>query len=226
MSPSHELRSRPGMWDLHSVVLLREQEEWLENLAHDLHGSPSWQRRKRAEARDLLALAALAPRLEVVALDVRTALLARLILRVPVPCRLDGMHEIGIAQRAHLVLRYPEEAMRLPLPGYAFVEIVRPLGTFHPNVGGPLMSSAGGIQRGGPQLLCLGSHVAAGTPVRELILATYQALGMMTYHLDPRAGAGVMNREAAEWWASNLARLPLTREPFLEGRDGAEGGAA
>jgi hypothetical protein len=29
-----------------------------------------------------------------------------------------------------------------------------------------------------------------------------------------------MNREAAAWWAANLARLPLTREPFLEG--GAE----
>lgn len=225
MSPTSE-HGRLGLWDLPRVVLRREQEEWLASIASDLQGSPSWQRRKQAEIRDLFALAAIAPRLEVISIDPRTTLLARLALRVPVPCRLDGMHELATAQRAHLVLRYPEEAMRMPLPGFAFVEIERPREVFHPNVGGPLMTSAGGLARGGPQLLCLGASVAAGTPVRELILATYQALGMMAYHLDPASGAGVMNREAAEWWAANLARLPLTREPFLEARDGAEGGEA
>ena len=224
MSPTPELR-RPGLWDLPSVVLPREQQEWLAGLARDFRGSPSWQRRKKAEIHDLLALAAIAPRLEVIPIDPRTALLARLVLRVPVPFRLDGIHELALAQRAHLVLHYPEEAMRMPLPGYAFVEIARPLGVFHPNVGGPLTTAAGGMLRGGPQLLCLGAHVAPGTPVRELILATYQALGMMTYHVDPASGAGVMNREAAAWWAGNLARLPLTKEPFLEAR-GAEGGEA
>jgi hypothetical protein len=215
--------STTGLWDLERVALSREQEQWLASLAGDLQGSSSYQRRKLAEVRDLFALARLAPRLEVVSVDARTTLLARLTLRVPVPCRLDGMHEVGIAQRAHLVLRFPEEAMRFPLPGYAFVELLRPLGAFHPNIGGPMAT------RGGPQLVCLGAHVAAGTPVRELVLATYQALGMMTYHVDPASGAGVMNREAAEYWAANLARLPLTREPFLERdgvEDGVEGGAA
>src|SRR5262245_3777908 len=212
MSASSEL----GLWDLPRVVLPPEQEALLAGIDHALQGSPSWQRRKKAEIRDLLALATLAPRLEVVAIDPRTALLARLVLRVPVPFRLPGMHDLAIAQRAHLVLRYPEEALRMPQPGYAFVEIERPLEVFHPNVGGPL-TPAGGMLRGGPQLLCLGAHVAAGTPVRELVLATYQALGMMAYHVDPASGAGVMNREAAAWWAANLARVPLTREPFLDG---------
>jgi hypothetical protein len=226
MSPSLEPPRRPGIWELASVVLPADQEAWLERVASDVQGSPSYRRRKLAEVRDVLALATIAPRFEVIAIDPRTTLLMRLALRVPVPCRLDGMHELALAQRAHLVVRYPEDALRMPLPGYAFVEIVRPLDVLHPNVGGPLLTAGGRIQRGGPQLLCLGSHVAAGTPVRELILATYQALGMMTYHVDPRSGAGVMNREAAEWWAANLARLPLTREPFLEAHEDAEGGAA
>ncbi len=199
-----------GLWDLDRVALPREQEEWLASIAPDLQGSPAWRRRKLAEIRDLFALAVIAPRLTVVAIDPRTTLLARLELRVPVPCRLDGMHELAIAQRARLVLRYPEEALRLPLPGYAFIEIERPLGVFLPN--------ASGSSGNKPQLLCLGAHVAAGTPVRELLLATYQALSMQAYHLDPAAGAGVMSKEAAVWWSENLGRLPLTRESFLEPR--------
>lgn len=223
MTPSPDL-GRPGLWDLDLVPLPPEQAEWLERLAGTVQGSPSWRRRKQAEVRDLFALAAIAPRLAVLAIDPRTTLLARLDLRAPVPCRIDGVGDVVIAQRARLVLRYPEEVMRMPLPGYAFVEIERPLGVFHPNVASPRMAHAS-FARSGPQLLCLGARIAAGTPVRELILASYQALCMAAYHLDPGAGAGVMSREAAAWWAANLARLPLTREPFLYA-GGAEGAGA
>jgi hypothetical protein len=204
-----------GLWDLERVALSRAREQWLERVVRDVQGSPSWRQRVRVEVREVLALATIAPRLEVLALDARTALLLRLELRVPVPCRAAGAEELVLAPRARLVVRYPEAAMRLPQPGFAFVQIERPSGVFHPNVGGG----------DGLQLLCLGASIAAGTPVRELILASYQALSMAAYHLDPRAGAGVMSAEAAAWWSRNLDRLPLTREPFLGPATSAEEGA-
>jgi len=200
-----------GLWDLDRVVLSPAHQRWMRAVLGDLQGSPPFRRRKAAEVADLVRLSVLAERLEILAIDARTTLYARLDLRVPVPCRAEGSAEVILANRARLVLRYPEEALCTPLPGFAFVEIESPLGVFHPNVGGPRAPGAP-VAR---QLLCLGARIAAGTPVRELVLASYQALSMAAYHVAPRAGAGVMSEEAAHWWAANLDRVPLTREPFL-----------
>jgi hypothetical protein len=64
-------------------------------------------------------------------------------------------------------------------------------------------------------LLCLGVNVPRCFPLRECVLASYAALTLQSIMVDERDPAGVMNKEAALWWQSNLHRIPLSTVPFL-----------
>jgi hypothetical protein len=193
-----------GLWNLDHVPLSPARQEEIELLRLFCGGPAGWQARKLAEVRQLFALEAVARRLRVVAVDVREAFRAQIYLEVPVACRVlpDGPLELHPA--AMLGLTYPEEAVRRPMPGYSFVEILKPRNCWSAN------ASYGAVQA-----LCLGRSLPAGIRVKELILATYGALSMQTVQLDIMNPAGVMNPEAAVWWQANVDRVPLSREPFV-----------
>jgi hypothetical protein len=194
-----------GLSDLDRVPLLAQQEEGLQRLRQAALGTPVWRARKETEARDLLALERIADRMEVLALDVTTELRALVRLRAPVPCMPPGARDLVVEDQVDLVLLYPEEILRGPLPGYAIVEILAPRNVYHANV----------ATRGLSQRLCLGANVPRGYPLREAVLASYAALTLQSVMLDELDPAGVMNGEAARWWQANAGRIPLTTTPFL-----------
>lgn len=194
-----------GLSDLHRVPLLGQQQEGLERLQQAALGTPVWRARKQSEARDLLALERIAERMEVLALDATTKLRALIRLRAPVPCMPPGARDLVVEDQVDLVLLYPEEILRGPLPGYEIVEILVPRNVYHANV----------ATRGLSQRLCLGANVPRGYPLREAVLASYAALTLQSVMLDELDPAGVMNGEAARWWQANTGRIPLTSAPFL-----------
>jgi len=193
-----------GLAALSEKALSPENKQLLDKVSAVAAGSPVWRARKLAEARDLLALSQLASRLTVLELDGREALRALVELRVPVPCLPAANGDLQIADRALLGLTYPEEAIRRPQPGYAFVQIIAPSPVWLANVTPDFR-----------QLLCLGASLPAGIRVKELLLMTYGALTMQTVQIDETDGAGVLNHEAALWWQQNLHRVPLSRVAFL-----------
>jgi len=69
----------------------------------------------------------------------------------------------------------------------------------------------------GPQVLCLGSTVSAGIRTVQIMHQIFGALTLQTVQLNALDPAGVLSREAAEYWQqpANLKCLPLTHEPFL-----------
>jgi hypothetical protein len=166
--------------------------------------------RKKAEARDLLALSQIAPprRMRIDLLDLSEALRALLLLRVPVPLQPEGAGRLPLADHAVLGITYRPECLVQALPGFAFVQILAPARIFHPNVG----ANPG-------QLLCLGAQLPPGIRVTELILLSYGALSMQTVMLDEMDPAGVLNSDAAIWWQQNMHRLPLTKEAFLSAEE-------
>lgn len=168
-------------------------------------GEPVWRVRKEGEVRELVGLQQIAPdRFKILQFDLVDGLRCLFALRTPVPLRPDAHDRLGFASEAVLGLDYRRQAMTEAMPGTAFLCILKPrdvwLGNVSPN----------------PQMLCLGPKIAAGTRCRNLVLMAYAALaGQTMQEVDPRSGAGVMNLEAALWWQRNLARLPLSNEPFL-----------
>ena len=197
---------RTGLTGLGDVELLPTHQGLLSTCAEQAGGTPAWRARKRAEARDLFALMAMAPwRLRLRGVDLRETLRAMFVLSVPVPCRPDtAAAAVVLADRALIAIRYTQEALLLSQPGHAFVQILQPRDVFHPNV-----------STGDPQAICLGERLPAGIPVRELVLMTYGALAMQTVTLDEMDPGGVMNAEAARYWQQSVTRIPLTRTPFL-----------
>jgi hypothetical protein len=195
-----------GLHDLARVALSPGRTAILESAHAQSGGAAVWRRRKRAEARDLLALSQIAPpgRLQAQYLDLSESLRAVVLLEVPVPVRTGQSDSFGVADRAVLGLTYPREALVQPLPGYAFIQILFPESVWHPNVA---------VGHGQP--LCLGAQLPAGIRVKELILLAYGALSMQTITVDERDSAGVLNCDAARWWQQNLERIPLARTPFL-----------
>ncbi len=191
-----------GEMELTGKNLLR-----LEEALRECGGPPVWRSRKEAEARELLALSELSPIFTVQMLDLRETLRAQTELRVPVPLRPDPNGRPRIGDHAVLGISYPENAIRMPLPGYAFVQIFYPVDVWHANV------SPGVVQ-----LLCLGDWLPAGVKLREIVLMAYGALSMQTVMIDETDPAGVVNPEAALWWQHNTDLIPLTREPFLGDR--------
>jgi hypothetical protein len=195
----------PGLANLGDVVLPSEQEAELRRLCEASLGPPMWRARKQAEARDLLALAQITPRMTLLALTAITDLRAVVRLRTPVPCLPPGADDLCVEDEVDLGIAYPEEILRVPLPGYALVEILAPRHIHHPNVGA----------RGSSQRMCLGAQVPRGYPLREAMCATYAALTLQSVMLDERDPAGVMNFDAAKWWQLNAQRIPLSAAPFL-----------
>ncbi len=204
---------RVGLGSLPEVELPETMQKRLVEALGRSTGDPVWKERKRAEARDLFALAHLAPagRLEVDFLDLREAVRAVVRLDVPVSTRPQPDGPVAVAENALLGLTYPREVLYKPLPGMSFVQIVQPASVFHANVvPGPV------------QLLCLGPSLPPGIRLTEIVLMAYGALSMQSVMIDPSDPAGLLNPEAAGWWQENLDRVPLTRTAFLEAA-GAEG---
>lgn len=154
---------RHGLTTLEHVTLNERNRRLLDEALTTNGGDPAWRARKAAEARDLLALSQIAPpgRFHVVLLELTMALRAMLWLRVPTPCRPDEQNKLRIADHAILGLTYPREAIRSPLPGTAFIQILEPHGVWLASVG-----SEG-------QPLCLGPQLPCGIPVKELVLMAY-----------------------------------------------------
>jgi hypothetical protein len=198
-------REQLGLADLARVSLPERQREGLERMRETALGSASWRARKIESMRELFALEQISERLTIRAADAISELRVVMSLRTPVPCMPPEATDLVVEQEAELVLRYPEEILLGPLPGYAIVEILAPRHVFLASVG-----TAGPSQR-----LCLGANVPRGYPLREAVLASYAAFTMQTVAIDERDHAGVMNGESARWWQSNAARIPLSTEPFL-----------
>lgn len=193
-----------GLTALGHVSLNRRHERLFVEVQANCAGSIMWQHRKKAEAHDLLALAQISGRLIVHWLELRTDLRALLEMMVRVPCRPDPNGPLQVAVAARLGLIYREEALRLPQPGYSYIQVLAPGSVWHPNVSADAH-----------QVLCLGTSLPAGMPVKEIILMTYGALTMKTVQMDPANAAGVMNPAAAEWWQRNSPMIPLSKEPFV-----------
>jgi hypothetical protein len=193
-----------GLADLHLVELTEQNRRLLERALLSAGGPPAWRGRKRAEARDLLALGQISGRLTVQYLDLREALRVAVLVRVPVPLLTPECPDLALADRAALGLTYPHHALREQLPGYAFIQILAPEGVWHANVAPDRV-----------QPLCLGTRLPAGVRTTELVLMAYAALSLQAVQIDEWDSAGVMNPAAARWWQANAGRIPLTRAPFL-----------
>lgn len=197
-----------GLAALAAVTLTAEHQRVLDEAMKGAGGPPVWRCRKQAEARDLLALTQIAPRLKVGWIDLTAALRVLLFLRVPVPCRPGAAGDLVIVPQAVLGLTYPQEALRQQLPGYSFLQVLSPGDVWHANVAfGPVRP------------LCLGAALPANVRAKELVLMAYGALSMQTVQIDEQDAAGVMNAQAAQWWQKNTARVPLSRAPFLSPDD-------
>lgn len=206
---SSTLPGRPlGLGDLADLPLSVVNQRTLDRCAEDIvAGSAAWRERKLAEARDLLALSQIAPRLQVRHLDLRTELLALVELRdMPVPTWAPDSPELKIEHGTLLAIHYPEDLLIRPIPGTVPIRILEPRFVYHSNVG-PFGSRA--------PSLCLGANVPRGFPLREMVLASYAALTLQAISLDNMDPAGVLHAKAAVWWQANSKRIPLTSEPFL-----------
>lgn len=208
---------RPGLADLDRISLTADQESLVIRLVGDGVGPLHWRRRMEHELRRLLALVLIAPRLRVLALELRTSLKALLELRTPVPClppRDDGAPggELVVGDRVTLAVQYPERILYQPIPGTEPVDILSPPWIHHPNV-------APGAAPVHP--LCLGPNVPRNTPLVELVIASYAALTLQSVTIGEDDPAGVMNREAALWWQSRRDLIPLSTIPFLGPPDDA-----
>lgn len=194
----------PSLHNLAQVPLTPATQAFLDRALARNAGEASWLARKVAEARQLAAVAQVAPRrLELLDLDLRISLHAILRLVGPVPCRPDPDGPIVVAPEALLALDYRQEAVRSAMPGWAFITVLQPHPVWLANVSLP------------DQRLCLGARLPAGIRVRALIQMTWAALTLQTYQVDPLDPAGVLNPAAAEWWQQNLRLTPLTREALL-----------
>jgi hypothetical protein len=203
--------SRPvaaSLSSLGGVPLAPDEERFLASARASCGGPAVWRERMLAEGRETFALSRFSGRFTVLAMDLQEEFHAMLSMRVPLPLRLPGENTLTMADEARLGLTYRAENLRLPSPGFAFVQILAPAHVWHPQVA---------AHPSGIQALCLGAQLPAGVRVRELLLMTYGALAMQSVQLDAADAAGVMNPEAARWWLlpANRRRIPLTREPFV-----------
>jgi hypothetical protein len=188
---------------LAGVTLAPPCQSFLDSCLPTCGGSLAWRARKIAEARELLALAQVSGRFQVLGLDLTDALRAMLLMQVPVARRPDRQGNLRLASCAHLGLTYSQDAWRLPHPGFSFIQVLAPTDLWYANCAKD------------SQLLCLGASLPAGIRVRELILMTWGALTLTSSQLDAADPAGIMFPEPAEWWLRNRQRMPLTREPFV-----------
>jgi hypothetical protein len=183
----------------------------LDAAAFGNRGAAHWRARKLIEARELLALAEIAPtgRMRIDYLDLADDLRTVCKLEVPVAVQAAEAADSGsvrIARGATIGLVYPEKALTQQLGGFSFVEVLEPRAVFHPAIASlpPF-----------PQVMCLGD-LPAGTRVTEIVFLAYAALAMQNLRLRGFESLGAMNIPATHWWQDHLSQLPLTRRAFLE----------
>ena len=170
------------------------------------HNAGFYENRMKVEFRDYLALAQVSGRIDPLDVSFEGTFRLHFLLRARFPLK-NSAGEVVVADRAALVLHYPESAVRESLKGTEFVRILG-ANAFHPNI-----SVADSILPF--QALCLGPSVLQATRIRELILTSYGLLTLQSHTMDPLDPAGVLNAEAAEYWQQNCHRIPLSNEPFV-----------
>ncbi len=194
-----------GMAALAEVRLSPTFEPMLEHAGATAGGPAHWQLSKLAELHDLFALVEISGRLRIEWFDASADLRVVLAMRSPVPLRGPQPNApLEIGPFARLGLIYRQEVLVAPQPGYSFVQILAPLGLWHPNV-----------SRDENQVVCLGPHLPVGIPLKKIVLMTYGALTLQTIQFSAADSAGVLTVAAADWWQRNLQRIPLSREPFI-----------
>jgi hypothetical protein len=203
--------SAQSLWDLHAVELAPPYREIYRQVVPGSGGPEPWRRRKQSEAHDFLALAQLSGRIEIHSLDLRQTFRTVFSMKVPVPCRLGGTGPFTVQPVAVLGLQYRPEAMVAMQPGTSFIEILKPRDVFHSNVAPSHLPP-------GAQVLCLG-NVPAGIRVTELVLLAYSALSLQTMQFSLVDPMGLLHPAAALYFQSNGAKIPLTREPFLNAKE-------
>jgi hypothetical protein len=199
---------------LAEVTLSPAHAQMLEGAQAGARGPEPWKARKRSEARQLLALAQLAGgnRMQVLGLDLSEDLRAAIRLDAPVALRPGPDGALNVARGAVIGLVYPRTILAAPQPGTSLLCLLLPArGAWYPNIAAFV-----------GQPMCLGTFLPSGIPAHELVLLGWGLLTLQNVMLDAGDAAGVMNLSAAEWWMANRNLMPLTREPFLASRGGAE----
>ena len=148
-----------GLSDLPRVPLLPQHEAALARASEVALGEGFWRHCKLSTIRDLCALERICSRFDLLGVDPTTELRVLARLRCAVPCLPPDSNGLVVEGEVELALRYPEEILRGPQPGYALVEIRKPDHVLHANV------SSGPSQR-----LCLGASLPRGYPLREAIV--------------------------------------------------------
>lgn len=198
-----------GLADLGHLELLPQHAHVLGEMAAQSLGGKVWRDRKLAEAHELIALSQIAPRMRIHAMDLRTDLVAVVLLQLPVPCKAPGAATPHIERGALLAIRYEEELLRTPIAGTRPIRLLQPQRVYHSNVG----------PEGDPRpALCLGASIPRGLPAKEMVLQSHAALTLQSISLDDFDPAGVLNPEAARYWQTHADQIPLSREPFLGNR--------
>ncbi len=194
-----------GLDNLHQVELGEPFRSLLAEAERTSRGSAAWRLRKQTELRELLCLAQLAPyRLRIQAVDFGAEHLGLTIaLHVPTPLRPGPDSILTRADAAVLQIVYSMEIVRQPVPGNSVAAILAPE-VWHPNV-----------RSEKPQVLCLGTALPRGMPLREIIVLSYLSLSLQSVTMSEKDAAGVMNLSAARYFQANSSVVPLTREPFL-----------
>jgi hypothetical protein len=203
-APKRLTRQLAGLSTLAQVSLHAALQQVLDAAAAHCDGPAAVRHRLIAEARDLLRLVQVSGRLRLLALDLSVDLRAVVEMAVPVPCLPDPHGPLQIHPLACLGLCYPRAAVTHPQPGYVFVRILAPKPVHLPCVS---------VDQN--QVLCLGTSISAGYPLREIVLMTYGALSLQSIQIDALDPAGVFSSAAAIYWQHNSSRIPLSREAFL-----------
>lgn len=198
--------TRIDLQDLSKVLLNEQHQQMHDHAIAQMADDEPWSSRKSQELHDALAMAQMTREgdLDIIAIDVTDDLRLLMHMHVPVPLMPKPGGALQIVDHAVIEMRYPRSIMTQSLPGTAFVRMIQPrfiwLGNVDHTVG----------------VGCLGKVVPRNTPCRELILLTYSMLSAQTQMNDEYDYAGVINRDAAKWWALNPDRAPLTDRTLFD----------
>ena len=166
-------------------------------------GGRSWASFKEQSLQEALAMIALAPRVELLSVDLQGDLQLTYRIDMPTPRwpTADGL-VIGRGAIFHLV--YLDEWRTTPPPGIGPVGVFHPLDIFHPNAK-PALRGA----------LCLG-ELPAGVAPKELLLMAYYLVALQDYTLDETDPHGVFNPQACEYFRLRPEYLPLCTAGLYE----------
>lgn len=197
---------RIDLQDLSKVELNEQHQQMVDHALAQMPEGEMWSMRKAQEIHDALAMAQMAREgdLNIIAIDATDDLRLLMHMHVPVPLMPKPGGELQVVNHAMIELRYPRLIMEQNLPGTAFIRVLQPRFIWLSNVDHTV-----GVG-------CLGKIVPRNTPCRELILLTHSVLSAQTQMNDEQDYAGVINRDAARWWALNPHRAPLTDRTLFD----------